>query len=181
MSLTLPPTGLLVDARVVRVSVEPAPARLSFRARDAAPFADAFGFALPGAIAARAGDGALEAAKLGPDEWVLTGPADRVAAAAAACAALYDAHPHSLVEITGREVAFAIEGPAAADLLAFGCPRDIDAIPAGTARRTLFDGAAVVLWRDGPTRFRMDVWRSFAPHVAHLMALAAKELAAEAA
>ena len=181
MSLTLTEIGVLAETPVVRVSVEPALARLSLRARDAAPFADALGFALPDAIAARAGDDALEAAKLGPDEWVLTGRADRIAEVARACAALYDAHPHSLVEISGREVALSIEGPAAADLLAFGCPRDIDAIPAGTARRTLFDGATVVLWRDAPLRFRMDVWRSFAPHVAHLMALSAKELAAEAA
>lgn len=181
MSLSLLSAGVIAETASVRVVAAPSAARLSFRARDAAPFASAFGFALPAAIGARAGDAALEAAMIGPDEWVLVGDAARVADVSAACAALYAGHPHSLVDISGREVTLSIEGPAAAELLSFGCPRDIDAIAEGTARRTLFDGATVLLWRDGAQAFRMDVWRSFAPNVAHLMADAAKELAAEAA
>ena len=40
----------------------------------------------------------------------------------------------------------------------------------GSAARTVFDSATVILWRDGPADFRMDVWRSFLPHVRALLA-----------
>lgn len=181
MSLSLS-TGVLVETRAVRVTVEPSPARLSLRARgDLAPLEAALGLTLPGAIAQTATGVGLEAARLGPDEWVLVGREDQVAAAIRSCAGVYETLPHSLVDISGREVTLLIEGPCAADLLSFACPRDIDAIAVCAARRTIFDGATVVLWRDAPDRFRMDIWRSFAPHLAHLMVIAAKELAAEAA
>lgn len=44
--------------------------------------------------------------------------------------------------------------------------------------RTVFDSATIVLWRDGPAEFRMDIWRSFAPHVRSLLAQAETELSA---
>ena len=59
------------------------------------------------------------------------------------------------------------------------CPRNIDTIPPGAGRRTAFDGVTVVLWRDGETSFRMDVWNTFAPHVYDLLAIGCRELAAE--
>ena len=90
-------------------------------------------------------------------------------------------HPHSLVDISAREVTLTIEGPKAAELLTLGCPRDIATIAPGEGRRTLFDGATVVLWRDAADRFRMDIWNSFAPHVAQLLQTGCKELAAEPA
>ena len=46
------------------------------------------------------------------------------------------------------------------------------------AWRAAHDSATVVLWRDGPTEFRMDVWRSFLPHVRGILALAEAELKA---
>ena len=73
------------------------------------------------------------------------------------------------------------EGPKAAELLTLGCPRDIATIPPGEGRRTLFDGATVVLWRDAADRFRIDVWNSFASHIGHLLETGCKELAAEPA
>ncbi|MGG7568056.1 sarcosine oxidase subunit gamma [Rhodovulum sp. DZ06] len=181
MSLSPLSRGVMVDNAALRITVDPAPGRLSLRAREAAipALEKALGLTLPADIAARTEEAGLEAAKLGPDEWVLLGDAARVAEAIAACAAVEA--PHSLVDISGREDVLRIEGPAAPELLAFGCPRDIDQVGEGTCRRTLFDGATVTLWRDGPEAFRMDIWRSFAPHLAHLMKDAAKELAAEAA
>ena len=64
------------------------------------------------------------------------------------------------------------------DLLATGCPRDVEALAEGGGVRTVFDSATIVLWRDGPAEFRMDIWRSFAPHVRSLLAQAETELSA---
>lgn len=155
-------------------------ARLSLRATEAGVgtlFA-AMGLDLPGRIGARSAVGATEALRLGPDEWVLLAPDAEAARLAAACAAA-DA-PHSLVDISDREISVRIAGPGAADLLSIGCPRDIDAIAVGEGRRTVVDGVTAVLWRDGPQEFRLDVWRSFAPHVLALLDRGCAELAAEA-
>ncbi len=155
-------------------------ARFSLRLRgDAAPFETALGLALPAEIGRRASAGSREILRLGPDEWVLHGAPDEAAAIESALAPLYAAHPHSLVDISGREISFVIEGARAAELLTIGCPRDISAIPDGSGRRTVFDGTTVILWRDSPTRFRIDVWNSFAPHLLDLLVTGARELAAE--
>jgi sarcosine oxidase subunit gamma len=47
----------------------------------------------------------------------------------------------------------------------------------GRAVRTVFDGVQVVLWRDAPDAFRLDVWRSFMPHVRALLETGRRELA----
>lgn len=172
--------GVVVETAAARVVVLAAPGRLSLRARgDLAALNAALGLTLPDRIGTRAAAGGIEAIRLGPDEWTILAPADAVAGLAAACAAVYGEHPHSLVDISGREVTLVIEGPKAAELLTLGCPRDIETIAVGEGRRTVFDGATVVLWRDAPDRFRMDVWNSFAIHVAHLLETGCRELAAE--
>ena len=51
-------------------------------------------------------------------------------------------------------------------------------MPVGTGARTVFDTAQVVLTREADDRFTLTVWRSFAPHVRALLALAERELAA---
>lgn len=172
--------GLLAGTKAAQVSVLPAQGRLSLRARgDLGALDKAIGIALPDRIGRRAEANGIEAIRLGPDEWTLRVPAQDVARLVAACTAVYGENPHSLVDISGREVTLLIEGPRAAELLTLGCPRDIASIPAGEGRRTLFDGATVVLWCDGNDRFRMDVWNSFADHVAQLLETGCKELAAE--
>ncbi len=108
---------------------------------------------------------------LGPDEWLLEGDG-----AAALVAGL--AEPYSAVEVSDREITYALEGPAVLDLLATGCPRNLANMPVGTGARTIFDSAQVVLVREAEDRFRLTVWRSFAPHVRALLDIAARELAA---
>ena len=176
-----PIPGIPVDTAAARVSIPPAPGRLSLRARKPAlpALGAALGLALPERIGRRATAGGVEALCLGPDEWTLLAPAEGVAALLAAGAGVDQ--PHSLVDISGREVTLRIEGPRAVDLLTLGCPRDIAAIPVGEGRRTVFDGVTVVLWRDGETSFRMDIWNSFAPHLGRLLDIGARELAAEPA
>ncbi len=97
------------------------------------------------------------------------------------CAEVYATLPHSLVDVSGREVTFLIDGPRATELLTLGMARDPDSIAAGEGRRTNFDGVTVTIWRDAESAYRMDVWHSFAPHVRHLLETGCRELAAEAA
>lgn len=158
---------------------ELAPAlRLSLRVKPAhrATLGQALGLDLPLRVGERAQSGDTQALCLGPDEWLILAPEG--AALADAARAVYAAAPHTLVDISDREVTLRLTGPAVLDLLAACCPRHVAAMPVGSAARTVFDSATVVLWRDGPADFRMDVWRSFAPHVRSLLAQVQGELAA---
>lgn len=155
------------DAQPFLLEELPPVARFSLRVRpvNRAALADALGLDLPELVGHRATRGDAEALCLGPDEWmILTPEADRTAPVAVA-ASVYHQIPHSLCDISDREITLRLSGPRALTALTAGCPRDIDAIPVGRGARTLFDTATVVLWRDGPQDFRICVWRSFVPHV----------------
>lgn len=172
--------GVLMGSTAARVSLMAQSGCLALRARgDLSALDHALGLILPRRIGQCAGSDGVQAICLGPDEWtILTSDA---ALLIAACADIYADHPHSLTDISGREVTLLIDGPRAVDLLTLGCPRDIESIPVGEGRRTICDGVTVVLWRDAPDVFRMDIWHSFAPHLLHLFRTGCAELAAEAA
>ncbi|MBD8892134.1 sarcosine oxidase subunit gamma [Roseibium litorale] len=173
--------GVLATSPAVEVSLAEPRGRLSLRARgDLTPFARVLGFALPERIGQRAEEHDIRAIRLGPDEWTLNTPMAAVQRLLEAFAAIYPDHPHSLVDISGREVSLVIEGAQASDLLSIGCARDVEAIPAGEGRRTMFDGTTVVLWKDAADSYRLDIWNSFAPHVLDLLKTGCAELAAEA-
>lgn len=109
-------------------------------------------------------------AQLGPDEWLIL--SDETADALATAIAFESADaPYSLVDISAREVRLVVEGPAAADVIASGCPLDTDlaVFPHGSAYRTLFHKSEILLWRSAPDLFLIDVWRSFAPYVEALL------------
>ncbi|WP_207099442.1 sarcosine oxidase subunit gamma [Paracoccus shandongensis] len=166
-------------AAALAVVEDLAPAlRLSLRVKPAhsATLGQALGLDLPTRVGARVAAGGTEALCLGPDEWLLTAPEGTDLATPAR--AVYADAPHSLVDISDREISLRLSGPAVLDLLAACCPRNVAAMPVGTAARTVFDSATVILWRDGPADFRMDIWRSFAPHVRALLAQVQGELAA---
>ncbi|CAH0249440.1 Sarcosine oxidase subunit gamma [Agrobacterium fabrum] len=182
MRVSSPVPGVLAESKAARVSMLAAQARFSLRARgDLAPLDAALGMSLPDRIGARAASGEIETLRLGPDEWTILAPITETDRLVAACAGVYASHPHSLVDISGREVTLLIEGPQAAELLTLGCARDIETIAIGEGRRTIFDGVTVVLWRDAENRFRMDVWNSFVSHLGHLLETGCKELAADIA
>ncbi len=127
---------------------------------------------MPKKIGEGARDGTRRALCLGPDEWVLwAADADRDAIVSA-FSAIYAEIPHSLVEVSDREVAVVVEGAQAATLLSVGCPIDVEGIAVGAGTRTIFDGAQVVLFRDGHERFTVEVWRSFLPYAWNLLATA---------
>ena len=178
---TTPASGPIARSEAATVTLLKPAARLSLRARpgDLSRIGAALGLDLPKEIGRRSAAGGTDALCLGPDEWLIQAPESETGSIAQACADIYAEAPHSLTEITDREVTLRIEGPKAAELLTLGCPRDIGRIPVGEARRTIFDGATVVLWRDTEQSFRMDIWRSFAPHVTSLLKTATTEIAAE--
>ena len=116
---------------------------------------------------------------LGPDEWLLIAPAAQADAVGAALAAALAPTPHSLVDVSHRQVAIELATPEAALLIAVGCPLDLDpaAFPVGMCTRTMLAKAEIVLWRTGPEVFRIEVWRSFAPYVSAFLGEAARGIA----
>ena len=139
--------------------------RFSLRVRpgNRAALASALSLDLPTAIGQRATAAGAEVFCLGPDEWTIL--VNDAAPLVAASRNAYGQIPHSLVEISDREITLRISGAQALTALTTGCPRDIEAMPVGQGARTLYDSATVTLWRDDRQDFRMDVWRSFLPHV----------------
>ncbi len=164
----------------ITVSVQPPVARLNLRIApaDLAAASAAFGLPLPGKIGQGAAKGDHAAWCLGPDEWLLHAAEADQAAITAALAKARATTPHSLTVLSAREITIDIVGPRAQELLSVGCPLDLARMAPGTAKRTLFDSAQVVLIRDADDGFRIEVWRSFFPHVSELLDIATRELAA---
>jgi sarcosine oxidase, subunit gamma len=116
---------------------------------------------------------------MGPDEQlILAAVADGEAVGTQLRAAL-SALPHSLVDMSHRQLALEVSGATAQTLLNVGCPLDLhlSAFPVGMCTRTVLGKADIVLWRTGPDSFHVEVWRSFADYVARFLSEAARELA----
>ncbi|QPC85772.1 sarcosine oxidase subunit gamma [Mesorhizobium sp. NBSH29] len=163
----------------VSVAVLPPVARLNLRIEpaDLATASSAFGLPLPRDIGQGVFKGDRAAWCLGPDEWLLHAPETEQAVIVADFAEARATAPHSLTVISDRERTIAITGPRAQELLSVGCPLDLSRMAPGTAKRTLFDSAQVVLIRDADDAFRLEVWRSFFPHVSELLDIALREFA----
>ncbi|GLS17370.1 sarcosine oxidase subunit gamma [Labrys miyagiensis] len=163
-----------------RLTIEAAPrgARLVLRGPDSAAVAagQGFGLALPERLNTASTDGTRTAFKLGPDEWLLLAPENGEAEAYGAIEGAVD-EPHSLVDVSPRNVGILVSGSLAADVLNFGVMLDLDlkAFPIGTATRTLFVKAEIVLWRKGLNDFHIEVWRSFAEYLHGQLEQAARE------
>jgi sarcosine oxidase, subunit gamma len=170
-----------VDARSW---LEPLPAATRYSLRggaDARAAASrAFGVELPVTACRAATAGGRAALWLGPDEHLLIAPEPEAAAVAAGLRAALAGVSHSLVDVSHRQVAFALKGPSAAWLLVHGCPLDLDSaeFPVGMCTRTVYVKAEILLWRTAPDTFRVEVWRSFADYVVALLAETALELPA---
>ncbi len=131
----------------------------------------AFGLRLPDqACRAREGDGCA-ALWLGPDEQLLLVQQSQWPDVLAALASTLSGMPHSLVDISQRQIALQIDGARAADVLSAGCPLDLhpQAFPVGMCTRTLFAKSPIVLWRTAADEFHLEVWRSFALYVQQLL------------
>lgn len=161
---------------LVSLTELPPRSRFVLRARPAAILAcgAAFGVALPPlGSAVEAGSRAILG--LGPDEWLLLAGTSEAASIVAAFEGTLAGQAFSLVEVSDRNLAFAIEGPKAARLLNCGCPLDFSAFPIGMCSRTVLSKAEILLWRTGEARYHLEVWRSFAPYVVGLLREAGRE------
>jgi sarcosine oxidase, subunit gamma len=135
----------------------------------------ALGLSVPAGACRSGVDGARAALWLGPDEWLLLAPADEAGLGARLTRAL-EALPHSLVDVSHRQLGLLLHGEHAATLLASGCPLDLDIqhFPVGMCTRTVLGKSEVVLWRTQEQAFHIEVWRSFAPYVAAFLAEASR-------
>lgn len=125
------------------------------------------------------GDRARAALWLGPDEQLILAAVGDGAALGAQLRDALAEMPHSLVDMSHRQLALEVSGTTAQTLLSVGCPLDLhlSAFPVGMCTRTVFAKADIVLWRTGPDSFHVEVWRSFADYVARCLTEAARELA----
>jgi len=138
---------------------------------------DAFSLQLP-LEACRAAEGDARAALwLGPDEQLLLVQQSDWDATLEALTRRLAGLPHSLVDISQRQVALQVQSPRATDILSAGCPLDLhpQAFPIGMCTRTLFSKAPIVLWRTAADAFHLEVWRSFVPYVQQLLRVVARE------
>ncbi|HRE21861.1 MAG TPA: sarcosine oxidase subunit gamma family protein [Rhabdaerophilum sp.] len=144
----------------------------------------AYGLDMPAAInrgtskGERGRPGARVALQLGPDEfWLIVPEVEGVEVRTALEAALAG-RPHSLVDVSHRQVGFVLSGPEAMTLLASGCPLDFDlrAFPIGMATRSVFHKIEFMVWRMAVDVFRIEVARSFAPYFEAMIAEARHDL-----
>ena len=114
---------------------------------------------------------------LGPDEQLLIGPESTPVEFINTVDTALREVPHSLVDVSHRQVALAIQGPQAVDLLNAGCPLDLDLtrFPVGACTRTVLAKSEIVLWRRANEEFHVEVWRSFVPYVSGFLAAVEKE------
>ena len=118
---------------------------------------------LPSKIGDVSEHGAELAIMLGSDEWLLLGTISGDDAG----------QPVSITEITERQIGITLKGPRAAEILASGCPLDLERMAVGRGTRTIYETVEIVVIKRGPERFHIEVWRSFAPWLwAALMAVA---------
>jgi sarcosine oxidase, subunit gamma len=127
---------------------------------------------LPGEPCSSARKGQLAALWLGPDQWLLTCPAEETGGLIKALRdALADVHI-AVTDVSDARIALRVAGPSARDVLAKGCPLDLHprVFTAGGCAQSLLAKAAVLihLVDDDQTRgpaFDVYVARSFAHYL----------------
>lgn len=104
---------------------------------------------------------------LGPDEHLLLAPVNEASAVEETLAAALAGFAHSLVDVSHRQLAWAVTGRDASELLNSGCPLDLDlsAFPVGMCTRTVLGKADIVLWRRHQQEYHLEVARSYAGYV----------------
>ncbi len=123
-------------------------------------------------------NGTWAALWLGPDEQLVLAPVADGEPVAHRLREALSALPHSLVDVSHRQIAIEICGPQAQTLLSAGCPLDlhISSFPTGMCTRTILGKADIVLWRTSADTFHVEVWRSFADYAVRFLAEASREL-----
>jgi sarcosine oxidase, subunit gamma len=127
---------------------------------------------LPGEPCTSASKDRIAALWLGPDQWLVTGPASDVARL---IDALHDALadvPSAVTEVSDARVALRLAGPSAREVLAKGCTLDLHprTFPVGSCGQSLLAKAAVLIHlldddRERGPSFDVYVARSFAHYL----------------
>lgn len=108
---------------------------------------------------------------LGPDEHLLWQASREIELPIDALEKALQSHPHSLVDISHRQMALELAGPYAATILAGACPLDLDpkSFPVGMCTRTVLAKADIILWRTAAEQFHVEIWRSFQHYAVALL------------
>lgn len=131
---------------------------------------------LPARIGGVSASGPRTALCLGPDEWFLLAPAGEAEVIGERFAQDLP-QPHSLVDVSHRELGIEIRGSASELTLSAISALDLSAMRAGSATRTILDKAQVVLLKRAADSYRIEVWQSFASHVWGLLETVSHEIA----
>jgi len=105
---------------------------------------------------------------LGPDEWLLKTPPGEGGALEAALRSGLAGQHFSVVPVGSGNTTLSVQGPAAADLLARGCPLDLHAksFPDGSLAQSHVAKANVVLYcLQAEQSYELTVRRSFAEYL----------------
>jgi len=140
---------------------------------------DALGFALPLTPNTVTLAGDRRALWLGPDEWLVAGPAEQAASLEQALRNGLAEALGSVVDVSANRTVLEIRGPRARDLLAHGVPIDLDrrSFGANCCAQTLLAKAQVIIERrDDQAAFYLYVRSSFAGYVAEWLLDAARAL-----
>ena len=106
---------------------------------------------------------------LGPDEWLVIGPAGPAPAIDSAIRSAAGEAFVVTVDVSANRVSFELTGPGARELLESGCPIDLHprAFRAGSCAQTLLARANVLLHQAGDEpRYRIWIRPSFARYLA---------------
>lgn len=122
--------------------------------------------------------GARAALALGPDEHLFIVPESEAAMLQSRLEIELADRPHSLVDVSHRQVGLQLTGRRAERLLAAACPLPIalEVFPVDACTRSVYGKAEIVLWRNGPEAIRLEVARSFCRYVVGLLHEVAREV-----
>ena len=139
----------------------------------------AFGLSLPEDPCRAATSGDRAALWLGPDEHLLLAAPEDAQALGADLERAMQGIPHSVVDVSQRQLALQLSGPQAGAIRNAGCPLDFDpaAFPTGMCTRSLFGKADIIVWRTGADAYHLEVWRSYVDYVSALLLEAALDVA----
>jgi sarcosine oxidase subunit gamma len=149
-----------------RISIEAEPFRAQVSVRLDPSLARHAPFPLPLEPNTVTEEGGRSALWLGPDEWLVLGPAHGGGAIVAELEAALDGLHRSVVDVSANRTAVVLGGPDRLQLLAGGCPIDLHprAWGAGMCAQTLFAKTQVIL-HERPAGTGLLVRPSFATYL----------------
>jgi sarcosine oxidase subunit gamma len=154
----------------VQVVEQPFLTHLTLRLDDPAAVGAALGVDFPSQPCTFTGNGSIEVAWLGPDEYLLIAPPDRAVELEAVVREALADSPGAVVDVSAQRTTVALSGPRVRDLLAHGCSIDLHPAVAvtGTCVQTLLARTGVILLvRDAERgEFGVLVRASFAEYFA---------------